>query len=87
MVAMVAAVAPSGEQLRGERMSLFADNDAVAGALIKASSRIEIISAPIGSFWGCVTQLPAACSVGGVAQQHAPQITPAGINPCLRRRT
>ena len=70
---MVAAVAPSGEQLRGERMSLFSGNNAAAGALIKASSKIEIILAPpLESFWGCVTQLSAACSVEGVASEANP---------------
>ena len=57
MFAMVAAVAPLGEQLRGKIMLLFADKKAVAGALIKASSRIQIVLAGLGSFWGCAAQL------------------------------
>ena len=40
--AMVAAVAAWGEQPRGEEMIRFVDNDAAAGALIKAPSRIQV---------------------------------------------
>ena len=41
MLVMVAAVAARGEQLRDRRMKLFLGNNAAAGALIRASSRIH----------------------------------------------
>ena len=47
-------------------------NNAAAGALIKAPSWIQVILAPIGSFWGYVAQLSASCGVGRVASAANP---------------
>ena len=47
MFAMVAAVAALGEQLGGERMMLRLDDNAAAGALSEASSKIQTILACI----------------------------------------
>ena len=50
MFATVAAIATFGDQLKGKRMILFLDNNAAAGASTKASSRIQMILATLGSF-------------------------------------
>ena len=60
MFATVAGVVALGEQLRGKRIVLFLDNNAAAGTLIKASSKIQMILAFVESFRGCVAQLSAA---------------------------
>ena len=77
MFAMVAAIATLGGQLRGKRAVLFLDNNAAAGALIRATSRIQIILATTGSFWGCTAQMSAACWVESVASETNPADAPS----------
>ena len=50
MFAMVAGVVALGEQLRGKRVILFLGDNAAAGALIKASLKIQMILALVESF-------------------------------------
>ena len=52
MFAMASAVVARGEQLRGKGVILFLGNNAAAGALISASSKIQMISAFLGRFRG-----------------------------------
>ena len=48
-------------------------DNAAAGALIEASSRIQIILALIEGVWGCVARLSAACCV----ERASPHADPA----------
>ena len=59
--ARVADMAALGEQLGGEKIALFIDINAVAGALIKESSKVPIVLALVESSRGSVEQLPASC--------------------------
>ena len=82
--AMVAGVIALGEQLRGKRILLFLDNNAAAGGLIKASSKIQMILALVESFWECLAQLSAACWVERVASDANPADAPGGNVPSFR---
>ena len=77
LFAMVSAVMALGEQLRGKRMILFLDNNAAAGAMIKASSRVKIILAITECFWQQVAQLGASCWVERVASEANPADAPS----------
>ena len=54
LLATVAAIRGSGEQLRGNRIVLFLDNNAAAGALAK----VPIILATTECFWAPLAQPP-----------------------------
>ena len=60
---MVAAVAAVGDRPMEKRTMMFLDNNATAGALIKASSSAPIILALIESVWRIMASVAAACRV------------------------
>ena len=61
MPATVAAVGALGDQLCGERIITFSDNNAAAGSIIKASSKVAVVLAIIERFWRTVARMSAAC--------------------------
>ena len=63
MFALVPAVLAKGEQLGGKRVVLSIDNNAAAGALIKASPMVPVAWELIERFLGSVAQLSAPCWV------------------------
>ena len=65
-------------------MILFLDNDAAAGVLTNASSRIHMIFAFLDSFWGCVARLSASCLVEGVSSDANPADAPGGNKPLFK---
>ena len=74
MFAMVAAVAALGEQLGGERMMLRLDDNAAAGALSEASSKIQAILACIklSGMHGAAVSSMFRCESGRCSlQEHA----------------
>ena len=81
---MVAGVVALGEQLRGKRVILFLGDNAAAGALIKASSKIQMILALEESFWECLAQLSAACWVERVAPDANSADSPRRDKPLFR---
>ena len=84
MLAMVAAAVALGDRLRGERMILFVDNNAAAGAPTKESTRIQVIVASIESLWGCVKQLSASCPKERVSPKANPADHPSRNKPLLK---
>ena len=60
------------------------DNNAAAGALIAASSRIQLILAFIGSFWGCVAKLLASCAIEPVSSGANPADSPSSDRPLFK---
>ena len=56
-----------GERPREKRIILFLDNNAAAGVLEKAPSRLPGPPALIESFWGLAAQLSASCRVERVS--------------------
>ena len=77
MFAMVAAVAALGGQLQGKRVGLFLGNNAEAGALIEETSRVAVILAWIGRFWGYKAELSASCWVESVSSEASPADAPS----------
>ena len=63
---------------------LFLGNIAASGALIKGSSRVLVVLAMIGSFWGCMARLSASCWVERVASGANPADAPSRGDPLFR---
>ena len=63
---------------------LFLDNNAASGALIKGSSRVLVVLATIGSFWGCMARLSASCWAERVASGANPADAPSRGDPLFR---
>ena len=77
LFAMVSAVRALGEQLRGKRTILFLDNNAAAGASVKASARAPVILAIIECFWSLMAQLSASCWIERAPSKASPADAPS----------
>ena len=82
---MVSAVVALGEQLRGMRMVRVLENNAAAGALVIASSRIQMILALLGISRGYVAQLSASCWVKRAASAANPADAPSSYKPLFTK--
>ena len=84
LFAMVSSVISLGEQLRGKKIILFSANNAASGAMIKASSRVQIILAITERFWQRVAHLAASCWVERVSSEANPADAPSRDKPPFR---
>ena len=85
LFAMVSAVITLGDQLKEKKIILFLDNNAASGAMIKASSRVQIILALTECFWQHIAQMGASCWIERVASEANPADAPSRDKPSFKK--
>ena len=74
---IVAAVAALGGRLGGKRIRMFLGNNAAAGNLFGASSRVPAVLASIGGLWRTVVCVAATCWIERARSAASPADAPS----------